>query len=547
MCPPPGEVALAPRFTEAWLAGRPAARALLPLDPWCGPDRAAAVREAVGRSVSAEVLAALTAMDARATPSDARRGHLDALARGGAAAVLTGQQAGLWLGPLYTFYKAAHAVCLARWLSAEQGVAVVPVFWVASEDHDHAEAAECGLPGDGAEPLRVRVAAPDERPVPMACRTLGPEIAEHNETLRRELDGLPAADEVLALVERHYAPGVTWAAAFTGMLAELFADEGLLVLDPRDPHALAAALPVHRRAFAEAEAIAGALEARVRELRRHDFDAPVHVRPGAPLSFVHPEGPEGPRYRVEAADGGYALVGGGERGLVPAATVEAWLASEPWRFSSSALLRPLVQDLLLPTAATVGGPGELAYLAQTTSLYTHFGRPMPLLAPRARFRVVGPREQRLCAALGLEPDDAALPRAELLARVGATRRPEGLPAPEGLEERLLAPVRAELLALRSAGERLDRGLAKMVTRGEAALEKRMRRLANRYRRALAQRDSETIARLDRLVGALAPGGAPQERVLGLPALAAREGLRSFKARVLAACEPFPTRSEDIGP
>ncbi len=494
--------------------------------------------------MSDAVLGALAAIAGRGKPSEARRRHLDALAAGGAAAVLTGQQAGLWLGPLYTFYKAAHAVALARWLSAEQGRPVVPIFWVASEDHDFAEAAVCGLPGAGAEALLVRLASDEAGPVPMAYRALGPEIDRANRALRCELDGLPHAGEVLALFEAHYRPDATWSGAFSAVLAELFAGEGLLVVDPREPGILTAAAPIHRRAFDDAPRLSEALAARAAQLEAAGFDAPVHVRPGAPLSFLHPDGPEGPRYRVAPCDGGYALVGGPGR-VIDRGTVRRWLAEAPWRFSSSALLRPLVQDTLLPTAATVGGPGELAYLAETTPLYEAFERPMPLLAPRARFRVVSARERRICAALGLSPDDATRSRAELLKMVGGHTRPEGLPDPDGIEERLLAAVSAELADLRAAGEALDGGLAKMAVRSGAALKKRIHRLANRYRRALATRDVETTARLDRLVGALAPGGAPQERVLGLPAVAAREGLASFKARVLAACDPFPTRSRDL--
>ncbi|MEZ4269484.1 MAG: bacillithiol biosynthesis cysteine-adding enzyme BshC [Myxococcota bacterium] len=542
--PARGEIALAPRFTDAWLAGEARARALLPLDPWKPADRARAVGAAAARPVRAEVMAALAAIAGRAQPSDARRRNLDALAAGGAAAVLTGQQAGLWLGPLYTFYKAAHAVALARWLSAEQGRAVVPIFWVASEDHDFAEAAECGLPGEGAEALMVRVATDEAGPVPMASRALGPAIDRANATLRRELDGLPHAAEVLALFEAHYRPDATWSQAFSAVLAEVFSDDGLLIVDPREPGVLAAAAAIHRRAFDDAAPLSEALSARAAQLEAAGFDAPVHVRPGAPLSFVHPDGPAGPRYRVAPCDGGYTPVGAPER-VIDRATMSRWLAEDPWRFSSSALLRPLVQDSLLPTAATVGGPGELAYLAETTPLYEAFDRPMPLLAPRARFRVVSARERRICAALSLSPDDAAKPRAELLKMVGGHTRPDGLPDPDGIEERLMDAVRGELAGLRAAGEALDSGLSKMATRSEAALQKRIRRLTNRYRRALATRDSETTARLDRLVGALAPGGAPQERVLGLPAIAAREGLASFKARVLAACEPFPTRSRDL--
>ncbi|MGM0575272.1 MAG: bacillithiol biosynthesis cysteine-adding enzyme BshC [Myxococcota bacterium] len=508
-------------FTDAWIAGEPAARRLLPHHPWTPETRAEAVRAA-----------------AEAEPRS------DAVPKG-SLAVVTGQQVGLFLGPLYTFYKAASAVVTARVIAEETGRDVVPVFWMATEDHDLPEAATCGVPGDGPGARVLSLDVPDERPIPVAYRRMGPSVEEALAGLDDALDGLAHAGEVLALLRRHYRPEATLGEAFEGVLGGLLGSEGLVIVHPRDPALMRAAAPVHRWAFERAGDVSEALRARAADLEAAGFDVPVHVRPGAPLSFVHPDGPDGPRYRVEPHPDGWALVG--DDRVLPDETVRRWLEEEPERFSASALLRPLIQDVLLPTVGYVGGPGEIAYLAQTPPLYEAWGRSMPLTIPRNRLRVVGPRERRVCHQLGLQPADAARPRHELLAEVGGRARRPDEPDPEALEARLLDPLRAELGALEQAAGELDPGFAKAVRRTEGTLDKSLGKLIDRYRRTLAKRDEVVAGRVDRLVGALAPGGGPQERVFGLPAFAARYGVEAFRRLVMDACEPFPTEPEDVEP
>jgi len=185
-----------------------------------------------------------------------------------------------------------------------------------------------------------------------------------------------------------------------------------VMIDPREPTLAAAVAGVHARALAEAEPIAAALIAQAAELERAGFAPPVHVRPGAPLSFFHPGGPRGPRFRLDPAPGGgFAEVGGAT--IHSRAALFAELAADPMRFSTSALLRPIVQDALLPTAAYVGGPAEVAYFAQLPPLYRAFDRALPLVVPRARFRIVDERARRLLERLGLGAADAERPEAEL--------------------------------------------------------------------------------------------------------------------------------------
>ncbi|WP_239015428.1 bacillithiol biosynthesis cysteine-adding enzyme BshC [Archangium violaceum] len=542
--------AVASSFSESWLRADPRALEFLP-DRFRHPAaRAAAVAAAAARSLSPALHEALVARNARLAPSPARERNLELLARPGTVAVVTGQQVGLFLGPLFTVYKAASAIAVARQLTHETGTPCVPVFWLQTEDHDLPEIDHCFIPRTAGEPLRVSLEFQDAATsrVPVAHRRLGENVTRALDAVRNELKGHPQAAEHLELLERAYRPDATLAEAFAEVLSALFADEGLVFLDPRDPRLAPLAAPLHRRAIEEAEAIAGRLSERGTALANAGFSEQVHIRPGAPLDFFSPEGIEGARYRMDpSAPGSWSLVGHPEGASVTTAELLTWLDREPLRFTTSALLRPLLQDTWLPTAAYIGGPGEIAYFAQLAPLYEHMGIPMPLTVPRARFRVLDDRTRALLDKLGLSPDDTLMPRDELLTRLAARNAGDGFESPEDVEARLLAAFSSELTRLGERMAALDPGFAQAISRTDETVRGAVSRLVAKYGRAVAQRDQVTLERVDRLRAYLVPDGAPQERIYGLPYYACRFGSRAFTKLVLDTCVPFSGKLEDLRP
>ncbi len=523
----------------AYLAG--GARAFFGAHYADAEDRRCAVERAV-RPIESSVADAIEAQNARLAPSRARDHHLASLRRG-AAAVVTGQQVGLFLGPLYTIYKAASAVRVAKALGAETGAPVVPIFWLQTEDHDLPEISECKVPCASGEPLSLRLPSSSEDRVSIAQRKLPAEVTACLARLRSELAGLPHVEEHLARLERHYCPGHGWAEAFAGLLAELFEAQGLVVIDPRDPFLASAALPVHHRALVAAGAIADGLVTRGRELGIAGFAAAVHVRPGAPLSFFHPQGAAGPRCRLAPASGGFREVGGDRTHML--ATLLSVLETDPLSFSTSALLRPVLQDVLLPTAASVCGPGEVAYFAQLAPVYDAFGLPMPLVVPRARFRVVEEKTRRLLARLHLASSDAARPQDELLAAAGAADAE--FPDSAEIAATLLPPFVSALAAWQDRSAPRAPGLERAFEKTRATVEMAVSRLGQKVDKARLRRDEGLIEDVRRLQSFLAPGGVPQERVYGLPYFAARYGDRRFVERVLSATRPFDAAEQDLSP
>lgn len=497
-------------FSAAFLSGDPRALAFLPDDFRYAEKRAASIRRAAKRSIAAPVLEALRAQASRRPMTPERLVSLDALGQPGSVAVVTGQQVGLFLGPLYSFYKAASAVISARALEHETGVRCVPVFWLQTEDHDVEEIDHLDV-GE----VRVRLQSPHVPRASISELLLGDGVAAALSELRDALGDAPHADEVLALFARHYRRECTWASAFAGVMSELL--PSLVILDPRDELLARAVAGIHQRAFTECDAIARVMLARQSALRDSGFDVQVHVRDGSPLSFVHPEGRSGPRFRVERCSEGWKCIG----------SEHVVSTVDPLRVSTSALIRPVVQDTLLPTAAIIGGPGELNYFAQVSPLYAHYGLDMPMVMPRARFRVLEPRVVTLLSKLGLQPHDLEHPRETVLQRLAPVATEL---TPEVLERRLLDAIEPILESVP--------GLEDAVKRTRATMARAANRLAGRYARSLRTHDETVIGRVDRIQRSLFPHGEPQERVLGFPEFAARFGVDEFRQMVLSALVPF---------
>jgi len=353
---------------------------------------------------------------------------------------------------------------------------------------------------------------------------------------------LPHAGEVLGLFREAYRPGRSLAGAFAEVLATLFGDEGLVILDPRDAALAALAAPAYRRAIDGAAAIEARLLERGAVLRASDIGEQVRVREGATLLFFHEghEGHEGaadgPRYRIERAGGGGFRVG--ER-AVARDELERALIAEPLRFSTSALLRPLVQDVLLPTAAYVGGPGEINYYAQLAPLYELFDLAPPLIVPRARFRLIEPNVRALLDRFGLTP-------AEI--EQGKTAKPDiDVPGadPDALRAGIADDLLRRLAPLDALAPALGHGLPRALARTRGTVARVADRLAARLARALADRDRVTTERMERLRRALLPDGVPQERYYSLVYYACRHGARALAERVLAAIVPFDPAIRDI--
>ena len=305
---------------------------------------------------------------------------LDLLARPGTVAVVTGQQVGLFSGPAYTVYKALTAARLAQQLSA-QGIPAVPIFWLATEDHDFAEVNHSFVfdPEHRPVALSVNGNAGTERPVgsiPIAAPPL--------DRLRKAFTGFAHGEEVAAMVAESYQPGASFGAAFQALLERLLAKQGLLFIDPLDEPIRRIAAPVLREALRDDQRLHAKLLERNRELEAAGYHAQVYLEAKTSLVFLL-EG--GRRITLKKQNGEYTSK---ERRYSSAELID--LAEH---LSPNALLRPVVQDYILPTVAYVGGPAELAYMAQSQVIYDDLLHRMPVMLARSGFTLLDAKTAKL--------------------------------------------------------------------------------------------------------------------------------------------------------
>ncbi|MGA8159562.1 MAG: bacillithiol biosynthesis cysteine-adding enzyme BshC [Acidobacteriaceae bacterium] len=426
--------------------------------------------------------------------------------RQGAGAFLTGQQVALFTGPLFTLLKAATVIHRARAASA------VPIFWLASEDHDFAEADHVILPSRHAlHTLRVHV-EPSSHGQPVGGLRLGAGVQNVLDRAAEMIGGTPEFD----LLASSYTPDATFASAFARFLAAAFADFGLVVIDAsnRAFHALGA--PVLRHALEHADELEAALHARDKLLAQRGYHSQVLVAPGSSLLFLLDE-TNGARTALRRKNGSW-LAGKTQHST---ADLLAILDVTPERLSPNALLRPVFQDFLLPNLATVGGPAEIAYFAQSQVLFDAIlGRTTPVL-PRLSATLIEPAIAQVMAHHELTLQDVLEAHPDELAhRLGARSMP-----PEG--KRHLAAtgnaLNAELDSLLAWTESLDPSLGRAAHVSASKMRyqmNRLRRLAANYQ---LQREGSIRRHVDTLCFNLFPDRHPQERTIGGVAYLARYG------------------------
>jgi bacillithiol biosynthesis cysteine-adding enzyme BshC len=331
--------------------------------------------------------------------SEAAMANIQRLSDPGTFAVVTGQQVGLFSGPAYTVYKVLTAVRLAQHLTG-QGLRTVPVFWLATEDHDLKEVAEAATFDE--EYNLIQLCDAGERP---AARSPVGEVkltAQCTEALNQLESILPAGEpraHLLHDLRETFQPGAPWGAAFGRLMARLFAPWGVILLDPHDETLHRITASVYEQAIRQAPELRAHLLERTRALNRQGYHAQVHVGEDSTLVFAARDGNRAP---IHHRDGEY-WVDGTERATL--ASLEESLRTRPLDFSGNVLLRSIVQDALLPTLAYVAGPSELAYLGQSQALYEAFGRPQPIVFLRAAFTLVDQRTQRLMDKYRLAVED----------------------------------------------------------------------------------------------------------------------------------------------
>jgi bacillithiol synthase len=444
--------------------------------------------------------------------SERARQRLEAFAARGGAMVTTGQQAGLFGGPLYTLYKALTAIKLAEALETELGILVLPVFWVASEDHDWAEVNHTWVVDERDRLLRISIQGVNAPLLPVSARRIV-EVAGALDALGQAFAPTEHINEQLKRFLGVYRAGEPVAAAFSHLLEEVLRGFDLCLVDAASPQLKRASRPFLAEEVRAPEVSERLLAERTAELLSAGYHEQVAVQSGATQLFIHTE-----RGRERLLHDGLARIARESGSRWDVSQLLDRLEREPESLSPNALMRPVVEAGVFPTIAYVGGPAELAYLAQAQPLFGRFGIRAPVAVPRFSATLVEPRIARYLQRLGLDTDQLSTPRHTLLARIVREHLPSGL-------DTSLAALRRELVEgfsrVADHAGAIDPTLDGVVGSARNRALRQVAQMERRIEREFRRGHGELERRLDAVLNHLHPRGQPQERVLNaLPFVAA---------------------------
>ncbi|HKW46509.1 MAG TPA: bacillithiol biosynthesis cysteine-adding enzyme BshC [Gemmatimonadaceae bacterium] len=436
-------------------------------------------------------------------PRGAAAERLQRVIDGDGVVISTGQQAALFGGPLYTLVKAVSSLALADRLERETGIAVAPVFWAATDDADFDEASGATIlePGGGVRTLRL--ARPAHAGIPMNdVAMLG---VEQLVDQLAEACGSAAEPQALDVVREAYTSRSTLGGAYLKQMRGLLEPLGIAVLDASHIALRRAAKPVLSRALVAAGAVERALRKRYDAIRAAGYDPQVEHLPE--LSLVFAGEPSGQKRRVSVPD---------------AATLVT--TAETQALGANVLLRPIVERFIMPSAAYVAGPGELAYFAQVSAAADELKVPTPLPLPRWSATILEPRIERTLSRLGVS-------REELRDRHAVESRLAKAALSEEVSEalrRLRQDVESNVAALEVSDR--DELVPPASLQGlRRSLLHRVERMERRYLAAVKRRETSMMRDVATAAGALYPEGKRQERVLNFVPFLARYGARLIDA------------------
>ena len=434
-------------------------------------------------------------------------GAIGRLVRDKACAVVTGQQVGLFSGPLYTIYKALTAIKLSNALSRRGLGSFVPVFWLASDDHDLAEIDHIAFMDKDNRLREIRCPAPPhEQKVPVSNIPLPQDIGDCFEQLRTLTLDTEFKANILGSLNEAYQPGRSYVEAFGRWMTRLFKSRGLVLIDAGHPRLKEMGRDVFYREIADDSPSTRQAVAASERLSQAGYEAQIPLHEGILNQFYA----ERERHAIQWKEGAIDI-----KGLPSLNTKEALLklaGEKPFLFSPNVLLRPLYQDAVLPTVAYVGGPSEIAYFGQLKGVYETFGLPMPVIYPRKSVTIIERKIDHILKKYHLSVPDlwrnaagaiGAITKEEIPEAVGRTL----LLARDHLE-RDYASLKAEILAF-------DSGLAESVDLAKGKMNLQLDFMQKKVQQAARKRNDIAVRQLHKAVDNVFPNHRLQERVFNI--------------------------------
>jgi bacillithiol biosynthesis cysteine-adding enzyme BshC len=437
--------------------------------------------------------------------------------RHGAAAVVTGQQVGLFGGPVFSLYKALTTVKLAE-ESTAAGIDAVPVFWLATYDHDLAEVNHVSIPRADGTLETLTTPSHDVPGAPVSAVRFAGELVP----VVDQAAALLGESDVSRFLREAYRPGETLGSAFARLYSRIFADWGVILLDASDPELSQISAPIYRATIERARELSEALRRQGQALEGAGYHQQVKVTESSVLLFTTRQGARVPIQRRETAASEEFVIDGEAAGQkLSSAELLAQIDAYPEHFSPNVLLRPIVQDYLLPTLAYTGGAAETAYFAQAHAVYQALLDRVTPIVPRFSATIVEAKMQRL-----LEKHEIAVPDVfdgpeALRGKIAAHSLPGDLQA---AFERTARSFDENLSTVKEKLEKLDRTLVDAAETARSKMQHQLEKLHSQAARAEAMKGELVTRHADHLSHALYPDKGLQERGIGAMYFPARYGL-----------------------
>ena len=424
-------------------------------------------------------------------------------------AIVTGQQAGLFSGPLYTIYKALSAIRMVECLRG-RGIKAVPVFWVATEDHDFEEVSKTSFIGKKGSVIDV-----SNEPkrcysnLPVGYIKLDDSIDETIDELFRGITTTEFTDELKEYVLDSWKSGEYFGDAFAVLLTKLLGRYGIIVLCPLNQALKQLAAPMYVEAIHKSAEIVEALQARSRQLESEGYAAQVLI--GDDYFPLFWQARDDTRNSLKKSKDGTFRTKDGTREFTLHELAEI-AASEPYRFSPSVVLRSVVQDYILPTVCYFGGGAEISYFAQSGEVYRILDRPVTTILHRQSFSVIETKHAKTLDRYGLEFADLFHGLEELLPGIVEKHlNSDTATLFDDVEER----INAELQRLDENLSGIDPTLTENLTKRRKKIHYHIAALRNKFRHVQLRKDETINQRVESLFASLMPHGALQERSLNV--------------------------------
>ena len=478
-----------------------------PLDPavWQSAIDTRQSRPGPRVEISALTVAQLTSRGAPGEAVSSAR----SLAQSETVAVVTGQQAGLFGGPLHTILKALTAVKLARRLSDEHRVTVVPVFWVHGEDHDIAEISTCSVLTPDFTHHTVTVPHDPASGRPASETVLAESVSDVIAELRQTLPETEFTNDLIERLSDAYRPAAGMVDAFIKWMDDLLGRFGLVLFDGSDSRAKPLLRSVLARELGAPRETAVLAAAAGDTLSSLGYHAQVNPSTDAAALFYLDGRRQPIRLAPDSQPGHESFQIGTE--TVSADQLKARASDRPELFSPNVLLRPVVQDAMFPTVGYVAGPNELAYFAQLRGVYRHFDIPMPVIYPRASATILDTATIRFLGRYDVAFEMLQPQGDGILDRLLAALLPEAVERTLAEAEQAIAE---RLAAVAAAVSVVDPTLVGAVKTTHGRVERDVRNLRNKVIQAAKRRDETLRRQFYRARSQAFPNGAPQERAVG---------------------------------